>query len=288
MSAEQEAHTAIVCWKHLMRFRNDDSLHTHPYGEFYLCIDGVGFQLTTAGRTPMRPGDLFFFPAGEPHNGEGSPDGVSTGVVVYVPDGVFSASHYGDADALNMLGILGRLTPRTAGRVPLSAENTGTLTTTLLAMIEEARLARPAFRAAVKSLLQEALLTILRDPLMPAAAFQELAASPGRDRRLENVATYLQNHFREPVSIDQLIAMTRFGHSQFHALFKKEMGCTCTQYITRLRLEHATRLIADTDDTMTSIALDCGFPCLSHFYHVFRQRFGLSPRQMRSQARKKS
>jgi AraC-like DNA-binding protein len=280
MNLEQEALTSIVCWKHAMGYRTGAPLHKHLYSEFYLCVEETGHQVTPSGREPMVPGDLFYFPPGQLHHGNGSPEKVGVGVVLYLPENALSPIHVGDRETRRILDLLAELAGRTNCRIPLSPAGSRAVTEDLLAIADEMRLARPAFHLAVKSRLQNALLTLLRDPATPGDIVREFAR-PTHERRLQNVRTYMETHFYEAITIDQLVAMTHFGHSQFHAVFKQEMGCTCTQYLNRLRLQHAAKLIRETRQSMTDIAYDCGFPCLSHFYHVFRSHYGMSPRQMR-------
>jgi AraC family cel operon transcriptional repressor len=63
--------------------------------------------------------------------------------------------------------------------------------------------------------------------------------------------------------------------------FQKYTNKTLTQYINEQRLNYAANLLLHTDRTILEIALDVGFDSLSHFYHLFKDRFGGSPAQFR-------
>jgi AraC-like DNA-binding protein len=73
----------------------------------------------------------------------------------------------------------------------------------------------------------------------------------------------------------------------FHRLFRAVFGETPHAYLSRRRLERASRLLRETDSPVTGICLDSGFQSLGTFSTVFQARFGVSPREFRrSQIRK--
>ena len=55
--------------------------------------------------------------------------------------------------------------------------------------------------------------------------------------------------------------------------FKKHLGVTPTQYINNQRLSHAANLLIRSDKTILDISLGVGFESLSHFYHLFGQKY---------------
>ncbi|MEY3775686.1 MAG: hypothetical protein RLZZ129_2466 [Verrucomicrobiota bacterium] len=59
---------------------------------------------------------------------------------------------------------------------------------------------------------------------------------------------------------------------------------TPTEIVNAARLEFSARQLAETSRPILDIALDCGLNNLSHFYALFRQRFGVSPRRYRLRA----
>jgi AraC family cel operon transcriptional repressor len=61
-------------------------------------------------------------------------------------------------------------------------------------------------------------------------------------------------------------------------------GQTPTELVNTARMEFSARQLADTARPILDIAYDCGLHNLSHFYALFRKRFGVSPRKYRLQA----
>ena len=64
-------------------------------------------------------------------------------------------------------------------------------------------------------------------------------------------------------------------------LMKQISGKTPTQYINQERLKCAVYLLAQTDREILDICECCGFSNVSHFYHLFREQFGVSPAKFR-------
>lgn len=73
------------------------------------------------------------------------------------------------------------------------------------------------------------------------------------------------------------------GRSPAHVarMVARCLGTTPTDVVNAARMDHAGRQLAGTDRPILDIALDCGLSNLSHFYALFRARYGVSPRRYR-------
>lgn len=71
------------------------------------------------------------------------------------------------------------------------------------------------------------------------------------------------------------------AHEHVCRAARQYLGVSPSAYVNRLRMDHAARLLSGSDDSITNIALDCGLENLSHFYRMFRDRFGTTPRAYR-------
>jgi AraC-like DNA-binding protein len=100
-------------------------------------------------------------------------------------------------------------------------------------------------------------------------------------RRAVEAALWLEAHAGEDVSLED--AARAAGLSPFHflRLFSAVVGATPHQYLVRLRLARAARLLAEEERPVTDIAFDCGFADLSNFVRTFRRAAGVSPREFR-------
>jgi AraC family cel operon transcriptional repressor len=81
--------------------------------------------------------------------------------------------------------------------------------------------------------------------------------------------------------LSKMASLSRRTPEHLSRLFKKHLDVTPTQFVNELRLNYAANLLTSTDETITGIALDAGFGNLSHFYHLFKVRYKLSPKDFR-------
>ena len=65
------------------------------------------------------------------------------------------------------------------------------------------------------------------------------------------------------------------------ALFRKEMDCTLTDYVTKKRMEHAISLLNKTDKQVNVIAEECGIPDTNYFIKLFKKFTEVTPTQYR-------
>lgn len=121
----------------------------------------------------------------------------------------------------------------------------------------------------------------LRDvsPQAPEAA--HLGHDHERALRVEKMAQYIAEHALEDISSDDVARAAGLHPNYAMTLFKRAVGMTIKQSITRHRLDMAQSMLIATDLPVATIAFDCGFGSLSSFYTAFEQRFQNSPAAFR-------
>ena len=96
----------------------------------------------------------------------------------------------------------------------------------------------------------------------------------------------VDKHYRD-VTLSNTTLSQRCGISEVYLrkLFREQLGTTPKQYVLDIRLQHAKRLLIDTELTIGEIAEMCGFSNPYHFSRTFREQVGLSPTVYRQQYR---
>ncbi|WNS43999.1 GH39 family glycosyl hydrolase [Paenibacillus sp. MMS20-IR301] len=113
----------------------------------------------------------------------------------------------------------------------------------------------------------------------PAA---RLAAMPNKpNQRLLEICSYMLANYRQPLTLNEVAERHYVSVPYLSKSFKKEMGLTFSEYLNQIRLNHALAQLLYTDQHITRIALDSGFPSLTAFNRVFRETYQLTPSQYR-------
>ena len=89
---------------------------------------------------------------------------------------------------------------------------------------------------------------------------------------------YIWDHFSDSrLQVTEVVANTKLSRRPLEILFKKEVGRTINQEITRYRLEKARALLRHSGQSATEISQACGFTRPNQLHRVFKKHIGLSP-----------
>ena len=91
---------------------------------------------------------------------------------------------------------------------------------------------------------------------------------------------YIRENFKQPISISQLAYDLNMSETNFCNSFKKIMGITPKEYITNLKLTQAREMLKKQN--VTEVAFDLGYENISHFIELFKNKYGLTPKQYKS------
>ena len=94
---------------------------------------------------------------------------------------------------------------------------------------------------------------------------------------------YVAAHLGEPISLADVADHVGFARSTCSREFKRQLGCTLTDYILNARLQEASRLLLTNDASVATVAASCGFTSSSYFITKFRERIGTSPAAYRKE-----
>ncbi|WP_093270323.1 AraC family transcriptional regulator [Vibrio xiamenensis] len=100
---------------------------------------------------------------------------------------------------------------------------------------------------------------------------------------LDAIDRYIETHIGHRISVAQLAGSVYLGESQFHMLFKEQMGITPHQYVLGKRIDLAKLLIEKGELSFGQIADITGFSGQSTFTHSFSRLQGMSPSQYKKQ-----
>ena len=100
-------------------------------------------------------------------------------------------------------------------------------------------------------------------------------------RTIENAMVYIDRHYRERLSADQLSIEFDISKIKLQAGFQEMTGLTLHNYILKVRVDKAKQLLKDTNDPVKSIASAIGFRRPSHFIFTFKEFTSQTPSEYR-------
>lgn len=99
---------------------------------------------------------------------------------------------------------------------------------------------------------------------------------------IDEYLLWLHSNFFERLSVNRAARSCRMSRRKFTADFRERTGQTWLAYVNQLRVDHAVRLLSETDSKVTSIAFQSGFEDLSTFYRTVKRLTGKRPLDFRA------
>ena len=234
-------------------------LHSHTCSEMFFIIGGNGAFQIQEDVFPVAINDLVVVEPGVRHT-ETSQNGSPMEYVVLGLEGLETVTG-GSGCAL----------------LHLFAEDA--VSGCLRTLIQESREPQPGCDEICQRLLEVILLRLRRrdDFALSGAA----PALPGTSRECNLVRQYIDNHFKENLTLDQLAGLAHINKYYLSHAFRKEFGTSPISYLISRRIRESRFLLAETDHTLSQIAQVLGCSSLSYFSQSFRRLEGMSPMEYR-------
>ena len=105
--------------------------------------------------------------------------------------------------------------------------------------------------------------------------------------RLDRAIQFISQHYQDDLRLCDIAAFLGIQNEEVCRLFKKILNITCFEYIGNYRIMKSIDLLSCTDESISSIALTCGFGSFSYFTKYFKKRMGISPSLYRKQIKER-
>ncbi len=99
---------------------------------------------------------------------------------------------------------------------------------------------------------------------------------PRRSEFIRRMDKFIENNLEKNISVDDICAEFHIRRTRLYSIAKSYLGCSIAMYIRKQRINHAIRLLEETDERISSIAYKVGFSDYGHFSRVFKTLTGKS------------
>ncbi|MDR2536585.1 MAG: helix-turn-helix domain-containing protein [Treponema sp.] len=100
---------------------------------------------------------------------------------------------------------------------------------------------------------------------------------------LRKAERFIWENYTHKISLQEIATASGLSAPYFSTIFKEEMGENLSSYLNRIRVEKASRMLTETDLSLSEIAGACGFEDQSWFSKTFKHYIGVSPGKYRGQ-----
>ncbi len=253
------------------------SMHCHDFYEINLVCGGYGYHYFGGKRFEVRSGDFFIVPIGIKH-GYISVDGLEVmhilvsqrfiernAALLYTNSEFYSLfmldpamkMHYDYDMRLNISGkdfdeLYGYALNIESRQVSDSPESANIVNANALSFIFLALL---CYKDRIK------------DTVFPDAKYTAI----------RSVMQYIFDHYNETVTINDLASAAGYSRANFFRFFKKLTSMTPNDFVNMYRVNVAREMLTRGEQSLTEIALACGFYDAAHFSHIFKKIVGTPP-----------
>ena len=275
-----EAVLALLGDSWIRRYGHDGSVHLHFHNlmEIGYCIDGTGELYLNEERHRYEPSMFSVIPANYPHITVS--DGEDTNFWEYIffdpaqvvcelyPDNPICQRHM--TEMVNRNALL------------LKEKENVILLEMIRLVMEEMRGKQPHYTSMVKSMVRGIVLEIIRlneKRLKMENGIKSESDAPAKSNRISAALDYVNEHYAEPIQVCELAEACSMSETHFRRLFKKDMNMAPMDYVNLIRIQKACDLMKQSDDSMDTVAMKCGFATTSTFDRNFKKYLATSPYQ---------
>lgn len=281
MSRKMDYQLSLVSFSHIKGQVEELKFHSHSQYELYFFHGGECKYLINNQIYDLGPGDILFLDGLDLHKAHvtGNKEDYERSVIHFSPEWITPVLK--ELNALFLLdtfkylhhGLLHTLVVEETHEM----ENLITKLSWLSQTNETNKEA--ALEAEAKVLLIQLLFMVHK---LDKTTLVELNEAKGNKYfYAEKIASYLQKHFKDLISIDDISKELNLSPSYVSHTFKESTGYTVMQYLMDYRLIQAKYLIevSGENKTIKEISRECGFESDAHFNRFFKKKIGATPNE---------
>ena len=258
-----EMHYAI-----LSSFQNTKFPHSHDFFEFFLVVEGKQELDINEYSMTLGPGALVLIRPNDLHSRR------------YIENGYHINIAFSSAIAKSLFEYLGNGYPSEQLLLPEIPPPYVTLNKTESDRIQKRMKELYAVSLTDTDLQRTKLRTLILDIFVHYFS-KSINQGPERESWFEHLIHEMEKPSNLSEGLPAMLRISKKSHEYLCRVFKQYLNLTPTQYINDLRLNYAANYLIHSDIPILDICMTAGFDNLSHFYHLFKNKYNITPKQFR-------
>jgi AraC-like DNA-binding protein len=104
-------------------------------------------------------------------------------------------------------------------------------------------------------------------------------------KQINLIYEYVFQNIQEEVKLGEAAVLLNMAPGSFCRFFRKKTKLTFMEYVIRVRVNYAAKMLAETNKQITAIGYECGYSNLANFNHYFKKIMGKTPSEYRKDFR---
>lgn len=121
----------------------------------------------------------------------------------------------------------------------------------------------------------------LRETEVKQNAESDLPNVQAKKRAVKQACEHVHKDLSVAVTLTEIAEEVNMNASAFSRLFRQEMGCSFSEFVTSARMSKAKKLLIESNFRINEIAQEVGYISVSHFVQVFGDYSGMTPGKFR-------
>lgn len=243
--------------------------HVHDFMELTFVVSGIGRYQINGRSYDVNTGDLIFINPGDSHRSIVT-DAASPLVLFAVG---FTDFEFSNMEPNHLQFPIDSPIFRT------DADFRQTILQLCYAMLEEQEHRLPGTYDMIRAYLTQLVLLIHRNVIHSSDSKEGCHfASYGKSYVVKTIMAYMNEHYAEKISLDQIAQNIYLSPVYISRVFKEETGDSPINHLIQIRLEKAKNLLIENPSlSIKTIAQQVGYDDAYHFSKLFKKHFGVAP-----------
>ncbi|ABO51762.1 two component transcriptional regulator, AraC family [Desulforamulus reducens MI-1] len=200
----------------------------------------------------------------------------------YRPDIIVMDILIPEKDGLQALQEIRKFLPQACVLI-LSAYSDFSYAQTAIRLRVQEYLLKPIKPSIFKQVFHDLLNTVTTCKIHDNEEIDEEIMEPKTDQIyfIEKAIKYIHDNFKQKLPLQLVSSYVFLNPQYFSRIFKKEVGVSYIDYVNKLKIEHACKLLETTNYPAYRISSECGFTDPSYFNRVFVQQMNMTPKAYR-------